>query len=314
MSAIRQLASKIVDYAGLFPPASLDLKQAAENYSRYREGPFQWMLGRFVIPAARLGELEQSAGLPMGPLAEPWRISALVPEICAPQSAFKTAIDGIRDFNFRHEDATNGLAIVDAIEVKASEPNELADLVVALPEMGLNIFVEIPIERDPTSLIQQIVGRRSVYAKVRTGGITPEAFPGVGELARLVASCAREDVGFKATAGLHHPLRGDYRLTYDVPPCLGSMFGFLNLFIAGSLAFARNLDVRQISEILLASLPDSFAFEGDVLRWRSYELHADEIARLRATKVISFGSCSFDEPTTELRELGLLARDAVHYS
>jgi len=126
------------------------------------------------------------------------------------------------------------------------------------------------------------------------------------ELARFIYCCAENQVGFKATAGLHHPLRGDYGLTYDEPPHKGTMYGFLNVFIASCLAFARNLNIATISDILVVRQASTFDFDGDHLRWRGHELHADQISLLRATKVFSFGSCSFEEPTNELRQLGLL--------
>ena len=39
------------------PPARLPLDQAIRDYARYRQEADAWMLGRFVIPAARLNEL-----------------------------------------------------------------------------------------------------------------------------------------------------------------------------------------------------------------------------------------------------------------
>ncbi len=46
----------LVDYAGLFPPARLDMSSAVENYALYRSETLAWMLGRFICPAARLAE------------------------------------------------------------------------------------------------------------------------------------------------------------------------------------------------------------------------------------------------------------------
>src|SRR5207249_3714131 len=56
-SSLRALLGGIIDYAGLFPPAKLPLDQAIRRYAKYRRLDDRWMLGRFVIPAARLGEL-----------------------------------------------------------------------------------------------------------------------------------------------------------------------------------------------------------------------------------------------------------------
>ena len=56
-ASLRALVAGIVDYAGLFPPAKLPLDQAMRHYARYRTEAEAWMLGRFVCPAVRLGEL-----------------------------------------------------------------------------------------------------------------------------------------------------------------------------------------------------------------------------------------------------------------
>src|SRR5713101_4042837 len=57
-ACVRVLLNRILDYAGLFPPAKLPLEDALRTYLRYRkESPHRWMLGRFVCPTARLPDL-----------------------------------------------------------------------------------------------------------------------------------------------------------------------------------------------------------------------------------------------------------------
>ena len=56
--ALRALLTKLIDYAGMFPPAALGLAAAARNYAAYREGEYGWMLGRFVAPVARAAEVD----------------------------------------------------------------------------------------------------------------------------------------------------------------------------------------------------------------------------------------------------------------
>ena len=56
--ALRTLLAGLIDYAGLFPPASLDMAEAARNYEAYRAGPHSWALGRFIVPSARLNEVD----------------------------------------------------------------------------------------------------------------------------------------------------------------------------------------------------------------------------------------------------------------
>ena len=53
----------LIDYAGLFPPASLDLAAAVRNFTWYRLGDDNWMLGRFIVPASRLQDVAAGRGL-----------------------------------------------------------------------------------------------------------------------------------------------------------------------------------------------------------------------------------------------------------
>ena len=93
MSALQALLRESIDYAGLFPPAALGMREAVENYAAYRAGPDAWALGRFVVPAARLGELETAAAelLPRAAGLAPWRIAALLGS--EPKEAFFVRCD-----------------------------------------------------------------------------------------------------------------------------------------------------------------------------------------------------------------------------
>jgi hypothetical protein len=56
--SLRVLLANIIDYAGAFPPANLDLATAIKNYETYRQGEWSWMLGRFVVPAAHVEQVK----------------------------------------------------------------------------------------------------------------------------------------------------------------------------------------------------------------------------------------------------------------
>jgi hypothetical protein len=144
-----------------------------------------------------------------------------------------------------------------------------------------------------------MVGAR---AKVRTGGITPEAFPPAGAIIDFIAACRREAVPFKATAGLHHPMRGEYRFTYEKGSQTGMMYGFLNVFIAAALLYAS-----ESKDTALAALEErdasAFIFADDAIQWRGKRIGAEQILASRSEFAISFGSCSFREPVEELAHL-----------
>jgi len=254
VTALRALLENLIDYAGLFPPAALPMAEAVENYARYRDSAESWMLGRFVVPAARLHECSAS---PLSVLVDD--VSNLPPEI-------------------------------DTIEVKG--PIRQIRNVTAYFEIS------------DLSLIPAIAAA-GARAKIRTGGITPEAFPSATFIAEFILACVRYKVAFKATAGLHHPLRCYRPLTYSAGGPSGWMFGFLNVFLAAALA-RRSVDPETLVGLLHEESPSAFHFTDDRITWAGHILTTREIADTRRELAISFGSCSFEEPVADLKALGIL--------
>ncbi len=149
------------------------------------------------------------------------------------------------------------------------------------------------------------VATRELRAKIRTGGVTPDAFPTPARVARFLVAAADAGVTVKATAGLHHPLRGEYRLTYAADSPRGTMFGFLNVFLAAAFVREglRGADVERLLEVRDAA---ELVFDEDGIRWRGHTLSAEDLRRARQLGACSYGSCSFAEPVEDLHTLGLL--------
>jgi hypothetical protein len=57
VDARRALLEGLFDHAALFPPASLAMPVALAEDRRAQESEDAWLLGRFVVPVSRLGEL-----------------------------------------------------------------------------------------------------------------------------------------------------------------------------------------------------------------------------------------------------------------
>lgn len=370
MRSLEALLTRIVDYAGLFPPAKLDMRPAARNYAAYRAGAHEPMLGRFILPVSRLREFDEAVGglpgavpgaLPgavepaqRDPRAERphptdptepdddnedssnlWRLSVLTAPPSEPQ--FELDLQTILAFNDAHDPEAAALSgdeplfpcLIDTIEVKAPTSADIDAAISELPE-GLLAFFEIPIDADPRGLIAALAGEEGVGAKVRTGGVTPDAFPNPDHLARFIHICAAAGVPFKATAGLHHPLRAEYNLTYE-PNCpRGVMYGFLNVFLAAAFVYTERMPPEVAAMLLTETSPQAFRFEDGGVRWRAsgsstsapsggasatrlsgaatreWGVSADSIARTREQFAISFGSCSFEEPVADLKVLKLL--------
>lgn len=297
-AALAALLDRVVDYAGLFPPAKLKMPEAIQKYAEYHAGPDAWMLGRFVLPASRLEEFEHVGGnLMPRTAADSWALSAVLSRDVEREAEY------VDRFNDRHQDARRGAVHVDTVETRPAGPDEIVanDAFIG----GYEVFVELPVTEDPAPLIKTLASV-GACAKIRTGGITPDATPAVSDVVRFMRRCLERRLSFKATAGLHHPLRDEYPLTYELGALEGTQFGFLNVLVCAMLMGRRiGLDDERAAQLLEERDPESFRMVGDVLDWRGDRIEAEEIETLRGT-MTSFGSCSFREPVSGLRRLGLL--------
>jgi hypothetical protein len=299
LESLTALLRGSIDYAGLFPPAGLEMPRAVRSYAEYRAGPYAWALGRFVLPASRIGEFEAASAdlLPRASGAAPWRIAVLLGGDPAAD------LHEIGELNCRHAAEGAGAVTADVVEARADSAEAVERLLSRMPSW-LEAYVEIPVARDPAALVAAI-GAAGGRAKVRTGGVTADAFPPASDLVRFVRTCLSAGVPFKATAGLHHPLRAEYRLTYEPDSPRGPMFGFLNLFLATALAAAA-ADDRETVLVLEERDRGAFRFDNDGVEWRNRRLDLEGIRRTRESGMVSFGSCSFTEPISDLESLGLL--------
>lgn len=295
---IQNLLTGIIDYAGLFPPAKLDMSAAVEEYGRQLAGPQAWMLGRFVVPTSRLDELEAAAAshFPRDSAASPWGLSVLVSGDAA---AARQRIDA---FDAAHCQADRGLARVEAVEHKPQALEDIADAAMAL--QGLEVFFELPYDLDPKPWMQAVAAVGG-SGKIRSGGVTDDAFPSAAEMARFIATAHETGIAFKATAGLHHPLRGDYRLTYEDNSPTGTMHGFLNVFLAAA-AVRAGVAQEEVETLLEERSADVFDFHGDHIGWRGHRFSAALLDEVRRDFARSYGSCSFTEPVDDMRALGVL--------
>lgn len=307
MPALHQLLNEIIDYAGLFPPASLPLAAVIKNYEKYQASEQNWMLARLIIPATQLPKFAKifSELFPEGLDQPQWKISALVPPVNADEDGWKNAWQAIHEFNSAHS-----FAVVDTIEGKLPTVDLLPKTIDELPD-GIAAFLEIPLA-DQNASIEALskVTRPQTFAKIRTGGVTEDLIPESRLVANFIASCAAHQLGFKATAGLHHPIRNEFPLTYHSESVTGTMHGFLNVFVAASLAKIHQFSAEQLVPVLNSSDGSDFSVTEQGVRYRDVSISAKQCIDVRQQFAISFGSCSFIEPVEELTELGWLANDA----
>jgi hypothetical protein len=145
------------------------------------------------------------------------------------------------------------------------------------------VYAETPLDDGLEERLDELA-ERGLGAKVRCGGA---ALPSGAQLARFVQACRARRLVFKATAGLHHALRGD------------AGHGFLNLLAA---AVFEGDEVQALAE----TDSGAFVLDSSAFAWRGRSAPAEELVRVRHELFHSIGSCSFFEPVEELEELGVL--------
>ncbi|NMM82791.1 hypothetical protein B2J88_00125 [Rhodococcus sp. SRB_17] len=279
MTLISPLLQGLCDDAALFPPGNAPLAEAIPAHHAYRRADYAALVGPFIFPAPRLGELAaQLSG------DSSLSLSLTVPTGPADTAAaLASAVDlpGVRVIAVE-VGTPAGVTADEAFE-------ELARIRSTYPD--IEIFVEVP--RD---------GRRGDYlaaltaagysAKFRTGGIVAEAYPDEGELADAIIFVVRAGIPFKATAGLHHAVR-------NTDPDTGfEQHGFLNILTAVTVAAADG----DRSDVV-AALAER---DGSAIA-RALSGVTDKAAADVRRRFLSFGTCSITDPLTELESLGLIS-------
>jgi len=293
--SVRSLLTGAIDYAGLFPPSGLPMSEAVLNYAMYRNSNYSWMLGAFVVPSAQLVEFIENAGEFVSRDAKTaWRLSVLAGE------DLSASIREIKEFTAKYSPGV----IIDSIEVKANTASKIENTVLLLPA-GVKAYFEISLGKNFPDLLAK-VATTGQFAKIRTGGVTPGAFPASKEVIRFVRACLAANVPFKATAGLHHPIRCFRPLTYENNSPKGTMHGFMNMFLM--TGFAREgYRASLLEDVLEEEFDEVFRFSDQSISWRNeYRLNIWQLEALRKKGLHSFGSCSFDEPIADLQKLGIL--------
>jgi hypothetical protein len=301
-ASLLALLAHSIDYAGMFPPCSLGLDPALRNQAEYVQSPDAWMLGAFVLPTQQFDATKQL--LSKFDSQHPLRVAALGPKTES-AAAFLEALDdadaAIRSLSKHNVD----LVSMSHLEMFLPHDVNVASLKEARSILGdLPVFWEAPPERAEQAIallaeFNSDADSPTFGYKLRTGGVTADAFPTSMQIAKALVTPATHQLPIKFTAGLHHPLR-QYREEVQT-----KMHGFLNVLGAAVLAAEYRWDTNQTAIMLEDEGARSFSFTDDFFAWREWRIDAKRL-QYRRRFVVSFGSCSFDEPREDLRGLNLL--------
>lgn len=301
-ASLRALLEQSIDYAGMFPPCALELEPALTNQARYVRLPDRWMLNAFVLPVGQFAAARQF--LPQFDPMHLLSISALGPKTenaTAFLEALAEADEAIRSLAAHNVDlvSISQLEMFLPSDADSSLLNEARAILGDLPA-----FWEAPAERAERTIAllaehNSNNDQATFGYKMRTGGVTADAFPTSAQIAPAMVAPATHQVPIKFTAGLHHPLR-QHREEVQT-----KMHGFLNVLGAAVLAAEHRWDAAQTVAMLDDEDVSSFKFEDEFFAWREWKI---DLQRLKDRRrfVTTFGSCSFDEPREDLRALKLL--------
>lgn len=303
LPSVRAAFERLIDYAGLFPPAALDGRAALEEFDATVAGPNAWLLGRFVAPLSRLESLavlrDAERPLPVTLIldverdARRWFDSLGAAVSLAGSIRAEGTEIGIQAIEIP-------MALVQAARESADAPIAQAAALLGRSELrGLPAYLELPpgIEGERLDTAMHALQRTGLHAKLRCGGAVAEAFPSVERVAGFIAAAALHGVAFKATAGLHHPVR-------HLDPASGfTMHGFLNILVAA--AVASDVSPTDLAAVVAEEDPQAFSFDESSLRWRDRRVNIGEIGRMRSTVFHGYGSCSVQEPVDDLTALGV---------
>jgi len=292
----------LIDYAGLFPPARLPITDAVHDYRMLRSGDLGWVSGRFLCAASQLSDLASVATATFLTGESPWEVGVIFD---GPQgeSAALTA-----DFQAEMDPAMT-IAGAEAKLTKAT-PAAVASLLDAMLSVATDVVPFVEIDRSmpighQVDLISEGLGARHRVGgvKLRCGGETADAFPAPSEVAGFIMAATDRSLPFKATAGLHQPIR---HLDDDIGI---ERHGFLNILMASALA-ERGMDATVVEAVIADTDKDAFSVSAAFASWRDHEIPGSALRRVRRTGFVAYGSCDFYEPTEALESLGFLGGGA----
>lgn len=313
--------SGLIDYAGLFPPAKLSLEEAYPNFVKYKNEKYEWMLSKFICPTAKLSELEPLLYEVPEQFEKVYSLSVLGKSGADKDEFFanlKSDLNEWKKFKGNNSNVTESKAFevkIPEVVIVSGNSDKVYDVIEPCSDAvcehigeDVKISFEVPLlddwKHNTRKSIEAIKKHNLNFNnsgfKLRTGGVTADAFPESEKVAFVIHELLDRNIPMKCTAGLHHPLR-HFNESVNT-----KMHGFFNVFGCGIIAYTHNMSHLEMVKMLDDESASNFKFSEDYFEWNNYRITLDEIAAGREEFMMSYGSCSFDEPLEDLKALGLL--------
>ncbi|MCH7945397.1 MAG: hypothetical protein IIC73_05200 [Armatimonadetes bacterium] len=300
--SLRRLLQQPIDYAGLFPPAKLDMQAALCEYKAVMESDDAWIVNRFVIAGS---QLEKGA--------EVWMAlrDDLDDRVPATVIGRALSIGETAPASLQAEQALIEAQLtrfdVSGFEVRLPLGNELAGCAGALKkhhhwfaDREIDVFVELPLGEGLSEAMAEVASRiDGVGFKARTGGVKADQFPSVGQVAEFIAEVAGLEAPFKFTAGLHEPVR------YYDSELACYHHGFLNVLVASALAMIQHATVSEIEQVLSVEDGGQFKFTDQTVDILGSSLSLKDLDEWWLY-FRGYGACVYDEQIDGLKRLRLI--------
>lgn len=318
-SGLKYFMTRIIDYAGMYPPANLSFYQAFKLFLEYQHMADSWMMDRFVFPIREAENL-----LHFRDVLRSHGKSIKFTVLPVYNDSPKTFLDDFKTDFAKLKAITSSIQArfeLDFFEFKLpfSLKNALQNEVYPFFDSFLAI-IDSPAGKKPqvfvemhkldgdwqygmdrfTNMLTYYPVRNSIGFKLRCGGITSDSFPEVSMIAAAIHLCRQKELPMKFTAGLHHPL-SHFNSSLNT-----RMYGFFNVLGAAVLSHTHLLSIKELETLIVEERVDQFSFADQGMKWRDYVVNTEQIKQAREQFCLGYGSCSFDEPRQDLRSLQLL--------
>lgn len=320
LQSVKAFTEKMIDYAGLFPPAKLKLEDALDKYFKYSDSEYNWILSRFICPAKLLEPLKVIVNQ-HSESKKKITLSLLVGNgnsIVDFKINLQNDLNNWSSFMSDSENITAHIVemkLPDELILSNDQNRILSEINFILESLQDKLSYQVfsflegtmgeKWEKNIANLIQAIKmnneqNDNNTGFKLRTGGIEPGLFPRSEQIAFCIRECLDRAIPMKCTAGLHRAL------THHDNNMNTNVYGFLNVFAAGIIAMRHNITNKDLTELLEDEDINNFVFTEDYFSWKGWETGIEDIISARKNLILSYGSCNFEEPVEELKLLNLL--------
>jgi hypothetical protein len=271
----------LIDYAGLYPPAKLDMQNAVDEYLNHIAGDEDFLVNRFVCPASMLEELLEA-------WPEPDDLTLISVTASQGESFTQTVANDLKLIREFSKKVDPEFFAVSGYEIRYPQSGDSGELKALSEFEATDIYVEVAADANLEDNLHALAASKfPLYAKFRCGGVVPNSHPNSKDLARFLKEVIDLDLIFKLTAGLHHPFPVQDSLTGD------RMHGFLNVGVAISRILCDDLSRNEVARILDSPRVDVEPFTEE--DWQEVREIFD-----------GFGSCSIVEPYADLKNFDLI--------